>query len=133
METLLLVLVFLWRSHGVYAWRVRIECEGALAGYSARARARAREDTWLAPDGARQLVVMWRNIEHLIPYARNARTHSDAQIAQIAGSIREFGFTNPVLIDENGGISLQARSGSQTHQAWTGQADRRGQEFSPGR
>ena len=58
------------------------------------------EDTWLAPDGARQLVVMWRNIEHLIPYARNARTHSDAQIAQIAGSIREFGFTNPVLIDE---------------------------------
>ena len=44
----------------------------------------------MAPDGARQLVVMWRNIEHLIPYARNARTHSDAQIAQIAGSIREF-------------------------------------------
>src|SRR5580704_9651715 len=65
----------------------------------ARARARAREDTWLAPDGGRQLVVMWRNIEALIPYARNARTHSDAQIAQIAGSIREFGFTNPVLID----------------------------------
>ena len=47
---------------------------------------------------------MWRNIERLIPYARNARTHSDAQIAQIAGSIREFGFTNPVLIDEKGGI-----------------------------
>ena len=68
------------------------------------ARARAREDTWLAPDGGRQLVVMWRNIEALIPYARNARTHSDAQIAQIAGSIREFGFTNPVLIDEAGGI-----------------------------
>jgi len=43
------------------------------------------------------------NIEHLpiaalIPYARNARTHSDAQVSQIAGSIREFGFTNPVLI-----------------------------------
>ncbi len=32
----------------------------------------------------------------LIPYARNARTHSDAQVAQIAASIREFGFTNPV-------------------------------------
>jgi hypothetical protein len=58
----------------------------------------------LAPDGARQLIVMWRNIERLIPYARNARTHSDAQIAQIAGSIREFGFTNPVLIDEKGGL-----------------------------
>jgi ParB-like chromosome segregation protein Spo0J len=48
--------------------------------------------------------VVWRGIEALIPYARNARTHSDAQIAQIAGSIREFGFTNPVLIDEAGGI-----------------------------
>ena len=35
----------------------------------------------------------------LIPYARNSRTHSDEQVAQIAASIREFGFTNPVLID----------------------------------
>lgn len=34
----------------------------------------------------------------LIPYARNSRTHSEEQVAQIAGSIREFGFTNPVLI-----------------------------------
>lgn len=40
----------------------------------------------------------------LIPYARNSRTHSDAQIQQIAGSIREFGFTNPVLIDAENGI-----------------------------
>ena len=40
----------------------------------------------------------------LIPYARNARTHSDAQVAQIAASIREWGWTNPVLIDEAGGI-----------------------------
>ena len=38
------------------------------------------------------------DIEKLIPYARNSRTHSDEQVAQIAGSIREFGFTNPVLI-----------------------------------
>lgn len=43
-------------------------------------------------------------IEALIPYARNARTHSDEQVTQIAGSIREFGFTNPVLIDGDGGI-----------------------------
>jgi len=43
-------------------------------------------------------------IESLIPYARNSRTHSDAQVAQIAASIKEFGFTNPVLIDEEGGI-----------------------------
>ena len=40
----------------------------------------------------------------LIPYARNSRTHSDEQIAQVAASIREFGFTNPVLIDHDNGI-----------------------------
>ena len=40
----------------------------------------------------------------LIPYARNSRTHSDAQIAQIAASISEWGFTNPVLIEPDGGI-----------------------------
>ena len=44
------------------------------------------------------------SVERLIPYARNSRTHSDAQVAQIAASIREFGFTNPVLIDGEGGI-----------------------------
>lgn len=43
-------------------------------------------------------------IDALVPYARNSRTHSDAQIAQVAASIREFGFTNPVLIDAAGGI-----------------------------
>lgn len=43
-------------------------------------------------------------IEDLIPYARNSRTHSEEQTAQIAGSIREFGFTNPVLIDATNGI-----------------------------
>lgn len=43
-------------------------------------------------------------IDRLIPYARNSRTHSDEQIAQVAASIREFGFTNPVLIDGEGGI-----------------------------
>jgi DNA modification methylase len=43
-------------------------------------------------------------VDILIPYARNSRTHSPEQVAQIAASIREFGFTNPVLVDENGGI-----------------------------
>ena len=43
-------------------------------------------------------------IETLIPYANNARTHSEAQVAQIAASIREFGFNNPVLIDEQSSI-----------------------------
>ena len=43
-------------------------------------------------------------IDKLIPYAKNSRTHSDAQVAQIAASVKEFGFVNPVLIDEGGGI-----------------------------
>jgi DNA modification methylase len=43
-----------------------------------------------------------RPIESLVPYARNARTHSPAQVAQIAASMREFGWTNPVLVDEDG-------------------------------
>jgi hypothetical protein len=45
-----------------------------------------------------------RDTESLIPYANNSRTHSDTQILQVAASIKEFGFTNPVLIDEQGGI-----------------------------
>lgn len=43
-------------------------------------------------------------IERVLPYERNARTHSEAQVAQIAGSIAEFGFVNPVLIDQRGTI-----------------------------
>lgn len=42
--------------------------------------------------------------DSLVPYARNSRTHSEGQVAQIAASIREFGFTNPVLIDGAGGL-----------------------------
>ncbi len=43
-------------------------------------------------------------VADLIPYARNARTHSEAQIAQLVASIREWGWTMPILIDETGGI-----------------------------
>src|SRR6516225_9566867 len=55
------------------------------------------------------LQAMARRIEHwlidkLIPYARNPRTHSDAQVAQIAASIAEFGFNNPILVDTKAGI-----------------------------
>lgn len=45
-----------------------------------------------------------RKVESLIPYVNNARTHSDEQIAQIAASIKEFGFTNPILLDNTSGI-----------------------------
>jgi ParB-like chromosome segregation protein Spo0J len=50
------------------------------------------------------LQLTYRPVEVLLPYARNARTHSDAHIAQIAASIREFGWTNPVLVDGGNGI-----------------------------
>lgn len=43
-------------------------------------------------------------VEKLIPYVRNSRTHSDAQVAQIAASIKEFGWTNPILVDGTNGI-----------------------------
>ena len=45
-----------------------------------------------------------RPVAKLVPYARNARTHSDEQVAQIAASIKEWGWTTPVLVDETGGI-----------------------------
>jgi ParB-like chromosome segregation protein Spo0J len=45
-----------------------------------------------------------RKVASLAPYARNSRTHSDEQVAQIAASIKEWGFTNPVLIEPDGGI-----------------------------
>lgn len=43
-------------------------------------------------------------VKDLIPYARNSRTHSDEQVAQIAASIKEFGFLNPIIIDGDNGI-----------------------------
>jgi ParB-like chromosome segregation protein Spo0J len=57
--------------------------------------------------GQRQVfMLMEKNIENipldkLTGYARNSRTHSDEQVAQIAASIKEFGFTNPILIDDD--------------------------------
>jgi ParB-like chromosome segregation protein Spo0J len=53
---------------------------------------------------AKPLTIRQASIDSLIPYARNSRTHSDAQVAQIAASIREFGWTNPVLVDGDNGI-----------------------------
>ena len=48
------------------------------------------------------LVVSTLPVASLVPYAENARTHSEAQVAQIAASIAEFGFVNPVLVDADG-------------------------------
>jgi hypothetical protein len=53
---------------------------------------------------AAQLSADDRPLSALIPYFRNARTHFEAQVAQIAASIREFGWTNPILTDGDNGI-----------------------------
>jgi DNA modification methylase len=52
--------------------------------------------------GAKQIEMV--SVDTLIPYAKNARTHSDEQVAQIAGSIKEFGFNNPVLVDKDNSV-----------------------------
>lgn len=50
------------------------------------------------------LELIYKTLDEIVPYAKNSRTHSKAQVAQIAGSIKEFGFTNPILIDEDNSI-----------------------------
>ena len=57
-------------------------------------------------DGASPILPAYNrmSVATLVPYARNARKHSDAQVAQLAASIREFGFTNPILVDGERGI-----------------------------
>lgn len=58
----------------------------------------------------RQLTVIYKCVDDLIPYVNNARTHSDDQVTQIASSIKEFGFNNPILTDgENGVIAGHGR------------------------
>jgi ParB-like chromosome segregation protein Spo0J len=51
-----------------------------------------------------KLKIEYKKTQDLIPYARNARTHSELQIGQIAASIKEFGFTQPILLDGKNGI-----------------------------
>ncbi len=48
--------------------------------------------------------IEWKKTGELIPYSNNSRTHSEKQVQQVAASIKEFGFTNPILIDEDNGI-----------------------------
>jgi len=57
----------------------------------------------MAIDLSRLRVQIWP-IDRLLPYIRNARTHTDEQVAQVAASIREFGWTNPILVAADGTI-----------------------------
>jgi ParB-like chromosome segregation protein Spo0J len=78
--------------------------DGANTSPPSRVRACARETAREIKDrGPADKVERWP-IERLIPYAKNARTHSDAQIAAIAASVKEWGWTTPVLVSEDGGL-----------------------------
>lgn len=54
-------------------------------------------------------LLSWRALDTLVPYARNARIHTEAQVAQIAACIEEFGFTSPILADERGVVAGHGR------------------------
>jgi hypothetical protein len=82
---------------------------GRKAGKSAntspvsRGRAHAREAAGNQRPWPADKVERWA-IDRLIPYAKNARTHTDAQVAAIAASIKEWGWTSPALVGEDGGL-----------------------------
>ena len=67
------------------------------------ARARARVEAGNQRPWPADKVERWA-IDRLIPYAKNARTHTDAQVAAIAASIKEWGWTSPALVGEDGGL-----------------------------
>jgi ParB-like chromosome segregation protein Spo0J len=52
----------------------------------------------------KQIQVIYKSVDSLIPYINNSRTHTEEQVAQIAASIKEFGWTNPILLDGDNGI-----------------------------
>jgi hypothetical protein len=96
----------------------RINAAGAAKGQInavLEASATPPEGSKMPPNGSENgsqvgLRVEYRPIEALVPFTRNPRTHSDDQVAQIAASIKEFGFTNPILLDgENGVIAGHGR------------------------
>jgi len=70
---------------------------------SRRARTHAREAAGNQRPWPADKVERWA-IDRLIPYAKNARTHTDAQVAAIAASIKEWGWTTPALVGEDGGL-----------------------------
>jgi hypothetical protein len=65
---------------------------------------RKKREASVTPQSTQELRLEHWPIDRVVPSARNARTHSQAQIAEIAGSIRAFGFTNPILVGDAGDV-----------------------------
>ena len=65
-----------------------------------------------------QQIELWPP-EKLVPFDRNPRTHSPTQVAQIAASIAEFGFNNPILVDTQAGIIAGHWPPARGPKAWT--------------
>ena len=92
----------------------KIEARANTSPPSTRARARAREAGENQRSWPADKVERWA-IDRLIPYAKNARTHTGAQIAAIAASVKEWGWTTPVLVGEDGGgAKARLRAGRQS-------------------
>lgn len=84
---------------------------GSRSRRAARAAEDGRNEGSAATNATSKPLEMWpacnpeiRTLASLIPYARNSRTHDEQQVAEIAASMLEWGFTNPVLVDEDGGV-----------------------------
>jgi hypothetical protein len=92
-----------WREAERGLERVGRRVKAPTLPLSRRARARAREAAGNQRPWPADKVERWA-IDRLIPYAKNARTHTDAQVAAIAASIREWGWTTPALVGEDGGL-----------------------------
>src|ERR1700730_13794604 len=93
-----------------------------------RGRAHAREAAGTQRPWPADKVERWA-IERLIPYAKNARTHTDAQGAAIAASIKGWGWTSPALVGEDGGLmratlgcSPRGSSASPRFRSWSPRA-----------
>lgn len=79
------------------------------AATPAKGRSRAKPPASPPEAGATSAKIGLRLVSDLVPYVRNARTHSAEQVAQLAGSIVEFGFTNPILADATGVVAGHGR------------------------
>ena len=110
------------RAHQAPRTQSALRPEEESPGMTARSRTTNREVAGMgaASPRFRDLAVQIWPIDKLLPYARNARTHTDEQVAQVAASIMEFGWTNPILVGADGVIIAgHARLAAARSSAWT--------------